>query len=206
MNQEHIDKIADELSLALHHVMTTAGLLEGGSTVPFIARYRKEATGSLDEVTVTAIRDRMAQLKELEKRRTSILNSLEERELLTDELKEKILAAQGVTALEDIYLPFRPKRRTKAIVAREKGLEPLARILFDQQEGTDPFAEAIAYIDQEKGVETKEDALAGSRDIIAEWVNEDPKAREKNACPLCSERNIPGDGNSRQRVRGSQIS
>ena len=179
MNQEHIDKIADELSLAPHHVMTTAGLLEGGSTVPFIARYRKEATGSLDEVTVTAIRDRMAQLKELEKRRTSILNSLEERELLTDELKEKILAAQGVTALEDIYLPFRPKRRTKAIVAREKGLEPLARILFDQQEGTDPFAEAIAYIDQEKGVETKEDALAGSRDIIAEWVNEDPKAREK---------------------------
>jgi len=179
MNEEHIAKIADELNLVQHHVMTTAGLLEEGATVPFIARYRKEATGSLDEVTVTAIRDRMAQLQELEKRRTSILNSLDERELLTDELKEKILAAQGVTALEDIYLPFRPKRRTKAIVAKEKGLEPLAKILFEQQEGTDPFAEAIAYIDQEKGVETKEDALAGSRDIIAEWVNEDPKAREK---------------------------
>lgn len=179
MNEEHIAKIADELSLALHHVITTARLLEEGATVPFIARYRKEATGSLDEVTVTAIRDRMAQLKELEKRRTTILNSLEERELLTDELKEKILAAQGVTALEDIYLPFRPKRRTKAIVARERGLEPLAKILFEQQEGTDPIAEAIAYIDPEKGVETKEDALAGSRDIIAEWVNEDPKAREK---------------------------
>jgi len=179
MNKEHIAKIADELSLALHHVITTAGLLEEGATVPFIARYRKEATGSLDEVTVTAIRDRMAQLKELEKRRTSILNSLEERELLTDELKEKILAAQGVTALEDIYLPFRPKRRTKAIIARERGLEPLAKILFEQQEGTDPLGEAIAYIDPEKGVETKEDALAGSRDIIAEWVNEDPKAREK---------------------------
>ena len=179
MNEEHIAKIANELSLALHHVITTARLLEEGATVPFIARYRKEATGSLDEVTVTAIRDRMAQLKELEKRRTTILNSLEERELLTDELKEKILAAQSVTTLEDIYLPFRPKRRTKAIVARERGLEPLAKILFEQQEGTDPFAEAIAYIDQEKGVETKEDALAGSRDIIAEWVNEDPKAREK---------------------------
>jgi uncharacterized protein len=122
MNEEHITKIADELSLAPHHVMTTAGLLEEGATVPFIARYRKEATGSLDEVIVTAIRDRMAQLKELEKRRTSILNSLEERELLTDELKEKILAAQGVTALEDIYLPFRPKRRTRAMVARERGL------------------------------------------------------------------------------------
>jgi len=179
MNKEHIAKIADELSLAPHHVMTTAGLLEEGATVPFIARYRKEATGSLDEVIVTAIRDRMAQLKELEKRRTSILNSLEERELLTDELKEKILAAQGVTALEDIYLPFRPKRRTRAIVARERGLEPLANILFEQQEDTDPIAQAIAYIDPEKGVETKEDALAGSRDIIAEWVNEDPKAREK---------------------------
>jgi len=179
MNEEHITKIADELSLAPHHVMTTAGLLEEGATVPFIARYRKEATGSLDEVIVTAIRDRMAQLKELEKRRTSILNSLEERELLTDELKEKILAAQGMTALEDIYLPFRPKRRTRAMVARERGLEPLANILFEQQEGTDPIAEAIAYIDPEKGVETKEDALAGSRDIIAEWVNEDPKAREK---------------------------
>ena len=179
MNEEHIAKIANELSLALHHVITTARLLEEGATVPFIARYRKEATGSLDEVTVTAIRDRMAQLKELGKRRTSILNSLEKRELLTDELKEKILAAQGVTALEDIYLPFRPKRRTKAIVARERGLDPLAKILFEQQEGTDPIAEAIAYIDQEKGVETKEDALAGSRDIIAEWVNEDPKAREK---------------------------
>ena len=179
MNEEHIAKIADELSLALHHVITTARLIEEGATVPFIARYRKEATGSLDEVTVTAIRDRMAQLKELEKRRTTILNSLEERELLTDELKEKILAAQSVTTLEDIYLPFRPKRRTKALVARERGLEPLAKILFEQQEGTDPIAEAIAYIDQEKGVETKEDALAGSRDIIAEWVNEDPKAREK---------------------------
>ena len=179
MNEEHIAKIANELSLALHHVITTARLLEEGATVPFIARYRKEATGSLDEVAVTAIRDRMAQLKELEKRRTTILNSLEERELLTDELKEKILAAQSVTTLEDIYLPFRPKRRTKALVARERGLEPLAKILFEQQEGTDPIAEAIAYIDQEKGVETKEDALAGSRDIIAEWVNEDPKAREK---------------------------
>lgn len=179
MNEEHIAKIANELSLVPHHVITTAGLLEEGATVPFIARYRKEATGSLDEVTVSAIRDRMAQLKELEKRRKSILNSLEERELLTDELKEKILATQGVTALEDIYLPFRPKRRTRAIVARERGLEPLAKILFEQQEGTDPIAEAIAYIDPEKGVETKEDALAGSRDIIAECVNEDPKAREK---------------------------
>ncbi len=126
MNKEHIAKIADELNLLPQHVTATAGLLQEGATVPFIARYRKEATGSLDEVAIAAIRDRMAQLEELEKRRKSILNSLEERELLTDDLKEKILATQRLTTLEDIYLPFRPKRRTRATVAREKGLEPLA--------------------------------------------------------------------------------
>ena len=179
MNKEHIAKIADELNLLPQHVTATAGLLQEGATVPFIARYRKEATGSLDEVAITTIRDRMAQLEELEKRRKSILNSLEERDLLTDDLKEKILAAQRLTTLEDIYSPFRPKRRTRATVAREKGLEPLAKILFQQQEGTDPLTEAVAYIDPEKGVETKEDALAGSRDIIAEWVSEDLEAREK---------------------------
>jgi len=179
MNEEHITKIADELNLLPQHVTATARLLQQGATVPFIARYRKEVTDSLDEVAITAIRDRMAQLEELEKRRKSILKSLEERELLTDDLKEKILAAQSLTTLEDIYLPFRPKRRTRATVAREKGLEPLAKILFKQQEGTDPLTESATYIDPEKGVETKEDALAGSRDIIAEWVNEDREAREK---------------------------
>jgi uncharacterized protein len=179
MNEEHITKIADELNLLPQRVTATARLLQQGATVPFIARYRKEVTGSLDEVAITAIRDRMAQLEELEKRRKSILKSLDERELLTDDLKEKILAAQSLTTLEDIYLPFRLKRRTRATVAREKGLEPLAKILFKQQEGTDPLTEAATYIDPEKGVETKEDALDGSRDIIAEWVNEDREAREK---------------------------
>ena len=179
MNEDHITKIADELNLLPQHVKATAGLLQQGATVPFIARYRKEVTGALDEVAITAIRDRMAQLEELDKRRKSILKSLEDRELLTDDLKEKILAAQSLTTLEDIYLPFRPKRRTRATVAREKGLEPLAKLLFEQQEGTDPLTEAAAYIDPEEGVETEEDALAGSRDIIAEWVNEDREAREK---------------------------
>jgi len=109
MNEEHITKIADELNLVTKHVTATALLLEQGATVPFIARYRKEVTGSLDELKIAAIRDRMAQLEELEKRRKSILKSLEERELLTDDLKDKILAAQSLTTLEDIYLPFRPK-------------------------------------------------------------------------------------------------
>ena len=179
MIEKHITKIAEELNLIPQQVTATARLLEDSATVPFIARYRKEATGSLDEVSITAIRDRMTQLEELEKRRESILKSLQERELLTDDLKERILSAETLTTLEDIYLPYRPKRRSRATMAREKGLEPLARILFEQQEDTDPLTEAAAYIDGEKGVETAEDALAGSRDIMAEWMNEDQEARKK---------------------------
>ena len=179
MNEKHAVKIADELNHSLQQIMATASLLEDGATVPFIARYRKEATGSLDEVAITAIRDRTAQLEELDRRRESILKSLQERELLTDELKEKILVADTLSSLEDIYLPYRPKRRTRATIAKEKGLEPLAKLIFEQKEDTDPVAEAGAYIDPEKGIETVDDALAGSRDIIAEWVNENQEAREK---------------------------
>jgi len=179
MNENHIIKIADELKIEPENVRAAVKLLEVDATVPFIARYRKEATGSLDEVILTTIRDRIAQLAELDKRRDSILKSLEERELLTDDLKDTILGAETMAKLEDIYLPFRPKRRTRATIAKEKGLEPLAKIIFQQDEKTDPLREASAYIDFEKGVETAEDALAGSRDIIAEWVNEDQLAREK---------------------------
>jgi len=178
MNQEHIIKIAKELKLKEKQVSATAQLLEEDATIPFIARYRKEATGSLDEVTITALRDRLHQLKELDKRREAILKSLEERELLTDELKEKIMAAETMSVLEDIYLPFKPKRRTRAIIAKEKGLEPLAQLIFEQGD-IDPVAEAKKFIDEEKGVKTAEDALQGARDIIAEWVNEDQEARAK---------------------------
>ena len=121
----HIAKIADELRIAIGQVKATASLLADGATIPFIARYRKEATGSLDEVAIVAIRDRLEELEELDKRRTNILKSLEERSLLTDELSKKVASAQTLTELEDIYLPYRPKRRTRAMVAREKGLEPL---------------------------------------------------------------------------------
>ena len=179
MNEKHINTIAKELNNRPRQVLATAELLEEGATVPFIARYRKEVTGSLDEVVITAIRDRLSQLQELDKRRESILKSLQERELLTDELKEAILAAQTMTTLEDIYLPYRPKRRTRATIAREKGLEPLAGILFEQGERIDPLTEATAFVDPETGVESVEDALAGARDIIAEWVNEDQEARVK---------------------------
>ncbi|HMK66286.1 MAG TPA: Tex-like N-terminal domain-containing protein, partial [Thermodesulfobacteriota bacterium] len=178
MNEKHILKIAQELQITPKQVEATAELLAEGGTVPFIARYRKEATGTLDEVAITAIRDRLSQLEELDKRREAILKSMEERGQLTDELKAKIEAAETMVELEDIYLPFRPKRRTRATMAREKGLEPLAQILF-AQENIDPVSEAEAYLDSEKGVGTVEEALAGARDIIAEWINEDQTARER---------------------------
>jgi len=160
-------------------VGATAALLEEGSTVPFISRYRKEATGSLDEVAITAIRDRLGQLKDLDTRRTAILKSLEERGLLHEELKKKIDQAETLTTLEDIYLPFKPKRRTRATIAREKEIEPLAELIDAQEPGTDPGAQAQAFVDPEKGVETGDDALAGAKDIIAEWINEDQEARSK---------------------------
>ena len=179
MNEAHLTKISRELTLQPQQVAATAELLDAGGTVPFISRYRKEATGSLDEVTITAIRDRIAQLAELDARREAILQSLTERELLTDELQAQILAAETMTKLEDLYLPYRPKRRTRATIARERGLEPLAELLFAQAADTDPLAAATAYLDAEREVNSVAEALAGARDIIAEWVNEDPQAREQ---------------------------
>ncbi len=179
MTTGHVTIIAKELCLAEKQVLACAALLDEDATVPFISRYRKEATGSLDEVAVAAIRDRLEQLRELDKRREAILKSLEETGKLTDELKAKVLAAETMTVLEDIYLPYRPKRRTKAMIAREKGLEPLALRIFSQDDGIDPAAEAAAFVNTDKGVETADEALAGARDIIAELVNEDQNARQK---------------------------
>ncbi len=178
MTEAYVTKIASELNVAEKQVRAVAGLLGEGATIPFIARYRKEATGSLDEVAITTVRDRLGQLAELDKRRDAILKALEERGQLTDELKEGIAAAESLTVLEDIYLPYRPKRRTRATIAREKGLEPLAQQIFAQGD-FDPASEAAAFVNAEKGVESVEDALAGARDIIAEWVNEDPAARTR---------------------------
>ncbi len=176
MNTAHIDTIAEALRLKGAQVAAVAGLLAEGATIPFVARYRKEATGSLDEVAITEIRDRLARLAELDTRRESILNSLEQHGHHTEELREKVASADTLTALEDLYLPYRPKRRTRATMAREKGLEPLADLLF-AQEGTDPEVEASAFVDPENGVPDIEEALAGARDIIAERINEDPRAR-----------------------------
>jgi uncharacterized protein len=178
MDETHILKIAEELDFAPNQVQATADLLNEGATVPFIARYRKEVTGSLDEVAITSVRDRLNQLMELDKRREAILKSLEGRGQLTDELKDKILSAETMAVLEDIYLPYRPKRRTRATIAKERGLEPLAQRLF-AQEDIDPLTEATAFVNSEKEVNCVEDALAGARDIIAEWVNEDQTARAR---------------------------
>ena len=173
-----IPQIARELQLTQGQVQATGDLLDSGATVPFIARYRKEATASLNEVAITRIRDRLSQLRELRDRREAILASLEERGLLTEELRKAVLSAETITALEDIYLPYRPKRRTRATMAREKGLEPLALHLWGQED-FDVNLAAVEYVNSELGVEKVEDALGGARDIIAEWVSEDTTARRE---------------------------
>ncbi|HWB58357.1 MAG TPA: Tex-like N-terminal domain-containing protein, partial [Chthoniobacteraceae bacterium] len=179
MNENHLLKITQELNLKPRQVVATAVLLDEGSTVPFIARYRKEATGELDEVQITSIRDRMQQLTELDSRRESIVASLKERNLLTAELQVKIDAAATITTLEDIYLPFRPKKRTRAIIARERGLEPLADQLWAQDPALDPRKVAEPFVDEAKEVKTVDEALAGARDILAEKITEDALARER---------------------------
>ena len=177
-----ISQIAQELRLGPGQVSATVSLLDDGATVPFIARYRKENTASLDEVAITDIRDRLSQIRELRDRRAAILESLEKRGLLTDELRKAILAAETMATLEDIYLPYRPKRRTRATIAKEKGLEPLALHLWGQKE-FDVKSAAAEYVDSNtgtiNGVADVQEALGGARDIIAEWVSEDTVARRE---------------------------
>lgn len=169
-------KIADELSVTEKQVQVTINLLDDGGTVPFIARYRKEMTGTLDEVQIAAIRDRMQQLNELDKRRDAILKSIIEQEKLSPELKKQILEAETMTLLEDLYLPFKPKRRTKASIAREKGLQKLADLIMEQTT-VDLNESASAYINEELGVAGAEDALSGARDILAEFMAEQAELR-----------------------------
>lgn len=168
--------IADELQITAEQVDTVSALLDDGATVPFIARYRKEATGSLDEVQITVIRDRRGELADLDKRRSAILASLGERDLLNDALQRAVNTAADLAALEDIYLPYRPKRRTRAQIAKEKGLEPLATILYAQDNGQ---VKPEAFVNQENEVMTVAEALDGARDIMAEWISEDASHRAR---------------------------
>jgi protein Tex len=168
--------IARQLSISERQVKSTIELLEGGATVPFIARYRKEATGQLDEVQINDIKEQFQKYKEAEKRREAILKSIEEQGKLTPELRAKLEAAHTLQELEDIYLPYKIKRKTRAVMAIEKGLEPLAKGIFSGQE-TDPAKRAVAFLNDK--VANVEDALQGARDIIAEWINENLDARNR---------------------------
>jgi uncharacterized protein len=174
----HYKKIAQELSIAEKQVSATVDLLDEGATVPFISRYRKEVTGTLDEVQVTEIRDRVQQLRDLDKRREAILKSLTDMGKLTPELEKQINEAETMVTLEDIYLPYRPKRKTRATTAREKGLQPLADLLLEQNK-VDLETAAEAYIDTEKGVNSIDEALGGARDIIAETISENAEVRTR---------------------------
>jgi uncharacterized protein len=184
MIEKHLVQITAELGLQPRQVAATAVLLEEGATVPFIARYRKERTGELDEVKITAIRDRLEQLEALDKRRESIITSLEERKLLTEELRSKVETAASLNSLEDIYLPFKPRKRTRATIAKELGLEPLSEILWAQDPATDPEALAVPYVGNSVTVDAKTSTLdtvaavlAGARDILAERINDDATLR-----------------------------
>jgi uncharacterized protein len=173
-----ISDLALQLSLGEREVLATVELLDGGASLPFIARYRKEATGNLDEVVIARIRDQLYKNRQLEERRAAIQNSLAKRELLTPDLQVKLQAADTLVRLEDIYLPFRLKRKTRATTAKERGLEPLARRIFAQdQSGLEPENEALSFVDAGKGVASAKEALAGARDIMAEWMSEDAEAR-----------------------------
>ncbi len=174
--KRYISVIASRLGHHEWQVENTIRLIDDGATIPFISRYRKEITGSLDEVQIGHIKDEYEKLVELDKRREAIIKSIEVQEMMTPQLLEKINNTVTMAELEDIYLPFRPKRKTRASVARERGLEPLARLIFDQQE-KDPGLSAEEFLSDE--IEDIESALQGARDIIAEWINEDEQARKR---------------------------
>ncbi|MEE4214820.1 MAG: Tex family protein [Bacteroidales bacterium] len=174
--KKYIDLLASRLGHHEWQVENVIRLIDDGATIPFISRYRKEMTGSLDEVQIAHIKDEYDKLLELDKRREAIIRSIDEQEKMTPGLLERLKAAVTMTELEDIYLPYRPKRKTRASVAREKGLEPLASVIM-KQEINDPLVEAEKYLGDE--LESAEDALQGARDIIAEWINEDQEARKR---------------------------
>lgn len=176
MTEKIVQQLAKQLNLSLKQVAAVIILLDEGATIPFIARYRKELTGSLDEVQIAAIRDGLQKLRELEQRREYVLQTIEAQGKLTPELSAAITKADNMAALEDLYLPFKPKRRTRAVVAREKGLEPLAQAIMEQK-NLDPVKLAAGYVNESKEIFNPLEALAGARDIIAEVISEHAGAR-----------------------------
>ena len=174
LQEHHITLLVNTNQISPRQIRNTLALLDEGATIPFVSRYRKEATGGLDEVQIADLKEQHDKLVELSKRKETILKSILEQEKLTDKLRKQIENCWNATELEDIYLPFKPKKRTRAEIAREKGLEPLAKILMSQKTD-DVMMSAKQFINEQ--IETEEDALKGARDIIAEWVNESATAR-----------------------------
>ena len=172
-----IQKIKEELQVEKWQVEAAVKLIDEGNTIPFISRYRKEVTGSLNDEQLRNLDERLTYLRSLEDKKEQVLKSIEEQGKLTDELKEKILAAQTLVVVEDLYRPYRPKRKTRASIAKEKGLEPLAEYIL-RQEATEPVLnEAAKYVSEEKEVKTPEEALQGAQDIIAEMISDDADHR-----------------------------
>jgi protein Tex len=179
LSPEALLQITSSLDISMHSLVAVIGLLDEGGTVPFIARYRKEATGNLDEVQIRAIEEKLGYFRELLSRRATILTSIQEQGKLTGELRAKIEATLDRAELEDLYLPYRPKRRTKATIARDKGLEPLADYLWNQQPAVQPLPQfAATFVSADREVATVEDALEGARHIVAERISEDAELRK----------------------------
>jgi len=173
-----IARISDEFSIRPNYVENTVKLIDEGNTIPFIARYRKEITGGLNDQVLRELYDRLVYLRNLENRRQEVLKLIDEQGKLTDEIAESLDKAETLQEIEDIYRPFRPKRRTRASIAREKGLEPLAAVIFAQKPAGISLAElASQYIDEEKGVNTAEEAISGAMDIIAEEISDNAEYR-----------------------------
>ena len=173
-----IEQLARELDRPVEHIENVVRLLDEGNSIPFIARYRKELHGSMDDTALRTLEERLAYLRNLTERKESVKASIAEQEKLTDELAAAIDAAQTLAEVEDLYRPYKPKRRTRATVAKEKGLEPLAALLFAQERDCPRPEEAAAdYLSAEKGVETVADALQGANDIVAEWISDDAAIR-----------------------------
>ena len=171
-------KIAEELNIRTGQVEAAVKLIDEGCTIPFIARYRKEATGALSDEVLRNLYDRLVYLRNLEDKKNTVLTSIEEQGKLTEELKAQILAAETQVAVDDLYRPYRPKRRTRATIAKEKGLEPLANLILLQKMNKSPLEEAQNYIDSEKEVLSAEDALNGAKDIIAENISDNADYRK----------------------------
>ena len=174
-----IKQIASEINKPAEAVRNVITLLDEGNTIPFIARYRKEAHGAMDDTSLRALEERLKYLRNLEARKEEIIKSIDEQGKLTEELKAEILAAKTLSEAEDLYRPYKQKRRTRATIAKEKGLEPLALLLFLQDKSCPkPEKEAEKYIDPDKGVETVEDVLAGANDIVAEILSDNAEIRK----------------------------